>query len=312
MIETSQSGTKKTQEIVERINKVVKYIEQSIDREMSLDELAGLACFSPFHFQRVFKEVMDETPKQFIKRLRLEEAARIFALNPRQKILEVAIKTGYQSLEAFSRAFKDYYSISPDHFRNSTEIEHIKFIQNPYRQKAFASVPKLEVSFASHRIEFETLKIGIVKRPLQRCVYIKTTLEFPPLINDCYKRIKQWSQVRELVTHEADMFGLIIDYPIFTPLDKCRFYACVAIDQPASSVGLIHYHEISSARYATFTIGGGIPEIFKASSFLVHSWLPENGYKVKLDPVILVPLKDPVITPFNENVYQVFIPVEPA
>ena len=237
----------KTQDIAERINKVVRHIEQSIDKEVSLDELAALAYFSPFHFQRVFKEVMGETPKQFIKRLRLEEAVRIFALNPKEKILDVALKTGYQSLEAFSRAFKDYYSISPDHFRKSSEIEHIKIIQNPYRQKVFAGETKLEVSLPSDKFEFESLDIGIIKRPPQKCVYLQTTLEFPPLINDSYKRIKQWSLVRELVTNNASLFGVIIDYPVFTPLDKCRFLACA-----------------------------------------------------------------PVATPFNNNVYQIFIPVQPA
>jgi AraC family transcriptional regulator len=85
---------KNTSDIIERINKVVRHIEQAIDCDLPLDELVALACFSPFHFQRVFKELMGETPKQFLKRLRLEEAARIIAFNPRQKILVVALKTG--------------------------------------------------------------------------------------------------------------------------------------------------------------------------------------------------------------------------
>lgn len=116
---------KLAQENIERIHKVVKHIELNIDSEMPLDDLAELACFSPFHFQRIFKEVLGETPKQFIKRLRLEEAARIIAFQPELNILEVAVKVGFQSLEAFSRAFKDYYSLSPDKYRKSSEIERI-------------------------------------------------------------------------------------------------------------------------------------------------------------------------------------------
>jgi AraC family transcriptional regulator len=46
---------KQSKEHLERINKVVRHIEQAIDREMSLDELASIACFSPFHFQRITK-----------------------------------------------------------------------------------------------------------------------------------------------------------------------------------------------------------------------------------------------------------------
>ncbi|MEI7789463.1 MAG: hypothetical protein WCI23_12495 [Chlorobiaceae bacterium] len=46
---------KQSKEHLERINKVVRHIEQAIDREMSLDELASIACFSPFHLQRITK-----------------------------------------------------------------------------------------------------------------------------------------------------------------------------------------------------------------------------------------------------------------
>ena len=302
---------KNTSNITERINKVVRYIEQAIDRDLPLDELAALACFSPFHFQRVFKEVMGETPKQFIKRLRLEEAARIIALNPGQKILEVAIKTGYQSLEAFSRAFKDYYAISPDNLRKCSEIEYIKIVQGPYCQNGNGDEMKLEISSSIRNPVFENLKVDIVKRAPLQCVYLKTTLDSPHLISGSFKRIKQWSQVRGLVTEDAKLFGVVVDFPVFTPLDKCRFLVCAEVDEPAVTVGLVSYLEISSARYAEFEIEGGIAEIFKAASFVVHSWLPDNGYKIKLEPVILVPQRDAAVTPFSGNLYRVYLPVEP-
>ncbi|MCX6265963.1 MAG: AraC family transcriptional regulator [Bacteroidetes bacterium] len=295
----------------ERINKVVRTMEQAIDRDLPLDELASLACFSPFHFQRVFKDIMGETPKQFIKRLRLEEAARIIAFNPREKILEVAIKTGYQSLEAFSRAFKDYYGISPDNLRKSSEIDYIKIVQGPYLEKGLIGETKLEVATSNHKPEFENLKIDIVKRAAQKCVYLKTTLDSTHLISGSFKRIKQWSQVRGLVANDIKLFGVVVDYPVFTPLDKCRFHVCAEVYKPVITVGLVSYQEISSARYAQFEIEGGISEIFKAASFIVHSWLPENGYKIKLEPVILVPQTDAAITPFSGNLYRVYLPVEP-
>ena len=299
-----------TREIFERINKVVLHIEQAIDRDMSLDELAQLASFSPFHFQRVFKEVMGETPKQFIKRLRLEEAARILAFSPGQKILEVAFKTGYQSLEAFSRAFKDYYSISPDNFRRCSEIEYIKIIQRPYIQKG-VNETKLEISFSNHQPEYENLKIEIVKRAPQKCVYLKTTLDSPQLIVGCFKRIRQWSQVRGLCADNTNLFSVLLDYPIFTPMDKCRFLVCAGVDEPVTNIGLVSYLEIPSDRYASFQIEGGVPEIFKAAAFLVHSWMPSNGYKIKLEPVILVPQRNPETSAFSDNLYQVFLPVQP-
>jgi AraC family transcriptional regulator len=303
--------TKISPENIERIHLVVRYIEQSIDKDLPLDELAAKACFSPFHFQRVFKEVLGETPKQFIKRLRLEEAARIIAFQPELNILEVAYKVGFQSLESFSRAFKDYYSVSPDNYRKCTEIERINITQVPYRHNIQGDEPKLEISFTAHNPEFSDLQVDIVKRPLQRCVYLQTTLLSPHLIRENFKRIKQWAQARDLITGNTSVFGLVKDFPIFTSLDRCRFLTCISVDSTVNTSGLVSYMETPSAKYATIQVEGGVSEVIKTSSFLVHSWMPENGYKLKLEPIIQIPLKDPASAHFNENSYQIYIPVQP-
>lgn len=302
---------KQSKENIERINKVIRHIEQSIDKEMSLEELAQLAFFSPFHFQRMFKKILGETPKQFIKRLRLEEAARIITFHSEQNILEVAIKVGFQSIESFSRAFKDYYAISPDNYKKSSEIERINITQIPYSQNAIVEETKIEISLHNLKSEFEDLQIEIVKRPVQKCVYLQTTMQSSQLIKESFKRIKQWSQARELFTNETTIFGLIKDYPIFTSLDKCRFLTCVSvISQPPTS-GLVSFLEIPSSIYATFKVKGSISDIIKASSFIVHSWLAESGYKLKLEPIIQIPQEDPTSSNFNENTYQIFIPIQP-
>lgn len=302
---------KKSPENIERINKVVRYIEQAIDKEMSLEDLSAIACFSPFHFQRVFKDILGESPKQFIKRLRLEEAARIIAFQPEQNILEVALQVGFQSLEAFSRAFKDYYSMSPDNYRKSGEIERINITQIPYIKKVVTDEPKIEISLPAQQLEFENLHIEIIKRPAQKCVYLQTTLQSPLLIKESFKRIKQWSQAHEMFTNDILIFGLIKDYPIFTPLDKCRFLTCVAVNLNSKTSGLVSYLEISSTKYATFKVEGNIHKIIKASSLIVHSWVPQSGYRLKLEPILLIPVNDPSITNFNENSYQIYIPIQP-
>jgi len=301
---------KLAQENIERIHKVVKHIELNIDSEMPLDDLAELACFSPFHFQRIFKEVLGETPKQFIKRLRLEEAARIIAFQPELNILEVAVKVGFQSLEAFSRAFKDYYSLSPDKYRKSSEIERINITQIPYSKNILIDEAKIEISFPEHKPEFEDLKPEIVNRPGQKCVCLQTTLQSPVLIKESFKRIKQWAEARDLINGETAIFGLIKDYPVFTSLDKCRFLTCVALGKQTITSGLVSFLEIPSTKYVSFVKEGSFQDIIKTASYVVHAWLPESAFKLKLEPILLVPLNDPSITDFNENSYQIYIPVE--
>ena len=63
------------QEYKLRIDKVTEYIHQNIDQPLSLHKMAGIACFSPFHFHRVFTFLTGETPTEYIKRTRIEKAA---------------------------------------------------------------------------------------------------------------------------------------------------------------------------------------------------------------------------------------------
>lgn len=65
------------QEYLLRINKVTDYIHNNIDQPLPLQKMAGIACFSPFHFHRVFTILTGETPTDYIKRTRIEKAAQL-------------------------------------------------------------------------------------------------------------------------------------------------------------------------------------------------------------------------------------------
>lgn len=63
---------------VDRVNRAIDYIVGNFDRQLRLEDVAVEACFSPFHFHRVFKSLVGETLNQFVKRLRLERALRCY------------------------------------------------------------------------------------------------------------------------------------------------------------------------------------------------------------------------------------------
>ena len=77
-----ERSNRRRQEYMARINRVLDYIERRIDKEMTLEELAGVAHFSPFHFHRVFKAMVGETLHRFIQRLRIEKAAARLSTTP--------------------------------------------------------------------------------------------------------------------------------------------------------------------------------------------------------------------------------------
>src|SRR6476619_5372019 len=89
---------------VERINRVIDHLRGNLDRPVKLEELAKVACFSEFHFHRIFGAVAGETVNNFTNRLRLEKAARLLRYTER-KLTDIALECGFSSSATFSRAF---------------------------------------------------------------------------------------------------------------------------------------------------------------------------------------------------------------
>jgi AraC family transcriptional regulator len=103
-------------DVLKQIQPVVAYAAQHLDEDVSLDALAELAGLSKFHLHRLFLAAAGETPKQFTLRLRLARAAAML-LATRDSVLDIALACGFQSHEAFSRAFRHALGIAPSAYR---------------------------------------------------------------------------------------------------------------------------------------------------------------------------------------------------
>ncbi len=99
-------------EWLDRMNNAVDYIEVNLADEISYDKLARIACCSTYHFQRMFSFITGVPLSEYIRRRRLTLAA--FELQTSNiKVIDVAAKYGYESPEAFSRAFKNLHGVMP-------------------------------------------------------------------------------------------------------------------------------------------------------------------------------------------------------
>src|SRR5262245_13954487 len=94
-----------------RINRVLAHVTAGLDADMSVEELARVANLSAFHFHRVFRAITGETIGGLVRRLRLERAGK--ALRRGAPLIEVALDAGYGSPEAFGRAFREAFGLTP-------------------------------------------------------------------------------------------------------------------------------------------------------------------------------------------------------
>ena len=104
-------------EWIQGMNEAVNYIEEHILEEPDLNELGKLAGCSAHHFQRIFTYIGGVTLTEYVRKRRMSLAA-VDLKNENAKVIDVALKYGYDSPTAFNRAFQMIHGISPSQVRD--------------------------------------------------------------------------------------------------------------------------------------------------------------------------------------------------
>ena len=103
-------------EWITRLNNAINYIEEHLCDTVDYDEIAKLACCSTYHFQRMFAYMADTTLSEYIRRRRMSKAA-VDLQSGSEKIINIALKYGYDSPTAFNRAFKSIHGAAPSQIK---------------------------------------------------------------------------------------------------------------------------------------------------------------------------------------------------
>src|SRR5579863_2615685 len=149
-------------EYAQRIDRVIDYLRGNLHRPVKLAELADVACFSEFHFHRIFTAVSGETLNNFTNRLRLEKAARLLRYSE-QSLTDIALDCGFSSSATFSRAFRSGYDTSPSQFRKSGEIKKSKICKELFTGQEYVlpmSAEEKEVVFPVRLIDFPERQVA--------------------------------------------------------------------------------------------------------------------------------------------------------
>ncbi len=172
----------------QRINAVISYVRENLEADLSLEKLASVAGFSPFHFHRVFKAITEETINELIMRLRLERAAALLRATPQLSITDTAFACGFNSVATFSRAFKKQYGLPASHWDRQSHLKNSKIDQH---HEHFARYTIEQLSAFAEQDDYQ---VTLRTLPKQRLAYIRIYDAYRDFtrIQAAYARLLAW------------------------------------------------------------------------------------------------------------------------
>lgn len=261
-------------EWLERLNEAMTYLEEHIE-EVDISRAAQIACCSPFHFQRMFSYLAEVPLSEYIRRRRMTRA--VFDLqNGTQRILDIALKYGYDSPTAFNRAFQSVHGIAPSAARlQGTPLK-------AYPPISFSITIKGEAQM-NYRIE---------NKDTFRIVGVKAHYEMN--VEENFAQIPQFWQETVQSGAFAKLFPLMNREPAgILGVSTCMngkdfdYYIAVASDQDAPE-GMEAY-TVPPCTWAIFTCVGPMPSAIQTlQKRIVSEWLPTSGYEYANAPDIEV------------------------
>ena len=288
-----------------RIQRVLAHIVENLDRDLRGESLAELACFSRFHFHRVFRGMLGEGVAALVKRLRLERAA--FGLREgKASVTQLALEAGFENLESFSRAFKGAYGTPPSVFGRSEAPNPRIRVSNGVHWD-MGGTP---MDFESPAAPGEGFGLRLVKRPAARIAFVR---HVGPLdqCGEAWGWLLGVLGVEGWLGGDVDFFGICYDNPDEVPVEALRYDACATV--PAHFAGFegLELGELPGGDFAVTTHFGAYARIGESWERLFGAWLPGSGYEPADNPCFEQYLNSPESCAEEDLCTDLFLPIRP-
>ena len=276
-----------------RILTVVDYIWKNLDKEVDVNTLADVAHFSPYHFHRIYREMMHETVNATVRRLRLHLAACLLARN-NDSIDSIARQLNYGSSEAFSRAFAKVYDLSPAQYRVSRRQ------WDPAQQQ----LPNQRTYPMSYNVEVKAIdSISLGGLPHQG-----DYLAIGPVFEQVFVK----AGTAGLIGPNTRSIGIYYDDPFeLTDLERAKLHshACVTAEKDQAKEAGMEALTVGGGEHAILQFTGPYADLEKAYTWFYGEWLPNSGFEAADAPPFEEYLNDPKETPPSDLQTLIYLPL---
>lgn len=299
------------EEYIHRIHNVQDYIEHNMEKNITIEELAEVAGFSKYHFSRIFSSVLQESLAHYVNRIRMEKALFLLAHRPDLNMTDIAYEMGFTDSAIFSRAFRNYYGMTPSGYRReysknckepvfiseyNKEAAEKKWVENPFWKSSQITIEELEERQAVYVRHTGT--------------YVTLAKRYAWLMQKLFIGAKRQKLLKE---GENQILAIYHDNPEFGEKEQFRTSLCLTVPGylKAKEDKLLGVMRLEGGKYAVghFEIQ---PEQFSdAWDYMYREWLMTSGYVPRNSYPFEVYRNNPHEDKNHMIKVDIYVPIEP-
>lgn len=291
--------TNPTDAYLARFRNIFDYIDAHPDAELTAESLSRVAAFSKFHFHRQFSARFGISLFEYLRLIRLKRASYRLAFRAGDSVTDIAFDTGYESPEAFARAFKQRFGQTPTEFRAAPDWSrwHAEF--QPFSEARSLAMPTETTAPPVTIRDFQETRVAVLEHRGD-----------PRRLGDSIRRFIEWRKENKLHPSKSATFNLVYDDIAETDPADYRFDLCAAIVGPVAEndFGVIE-KVIPGGRCAVVRHVGPDQGLDPVVRWLYGEWLPASGEALRDFPLFLQRVSFFPDVAENEMVTDVFLPL---
>lgn len=299
------------EEYIRRIHKVQDYIEDHLGQSLSIEELAGAARFSKYHFSRIFQGMLHEPLAHYVNRIRMERALFLLAHRADKNMTDITYELGLSDSAVFSRAFKNYYGVSPREYRKEySENCKDSFLLSEYN-KGTAKKERADNPFPV------TGQITITNLEEKQVAYVRHTGTYETLAKEYANLIQTLfvhaSNQHLLVDGQNWILAIYHDNPEFAEESQFRTSLCLTVpeDIRIQEDGVLGRMKLEGGLYAVGHFQILQEQFSDAWNYMYQEWITCSGYVPRDSYPFEVYRNNPNANENHIIEVDIYVPIEP-
>lgn len=278
------------------MQRVLAHVDAHLGEPLTVETLGGVAGMSAFHFHRQFTGLFGISVHRYVSLVRLERAAYRLAYRVDLPILDIALDAGYESPEAFTRAFKQRVGQSPSEFRKAPAWEALEAANAPVGsvRRSGTKVAPVDVQVR----ETEDVPVAVMEHRGD-----------PARLGDTIRAFIAWRRAARLPPAVSATFNILYDDPETTPAPLFRFDLCASTSRTVDAPGVVN-KVITGGRCAILRHVGPEVAFGRALTYLYCEWLPASGEALREYPLYCQRISFFPDVSANEAITDFFLPLQ--